>query len=152
MRTRPIILSKTCPVCGARSRAEAQIPVPANIPAMEFNLDKLDTLVEKLGLSQLLALVELLPYKTFTCVKCQAEFRLESNSARAMIGAMLTSMQPVLPKSPPGKAAGRPKSPTAKRPVTPPTPAAAKAPEGKEWESESLDSLFDYSVDKKTDT
>lgn len=147
MRTRPILLSKTCPVCGARARAEAQIPVPANIPAMEFNLDNLAVLVEKLGLSQLLALVELLPYKTFVCTKCQSEFRLESSSPKSLVAAMLSAMQPVLPKQP-RKAAGRPKSPPAPRPAAPPPPAAP-AQAGKEWEAESLDSLFDYSVDKK---
>jgi hypothetical protein len=143
MRTRPIVLSKTCPFCGARSKAEAQMPSPANAPAVEFNLDNLAALVQKQSLSQLLALVELLPYKTFACVKCGSEFRLESRSTKELVGSMLSCMQPVIPKTP-----------TRPRPRSAPKPPAVSPQTGvplagKEWESESLDALFDYSVDKK---
>lgn len=145
MRTRPIVLSKTCPYCGARSKAEAQMPVPAQAPKVEYNLDDLGALVQKQSLSELLALVELLPYKTFACTKCGAEFRLESNSAKDLVGAMLTSMQPVKPNSP----AARPRPKAAPRPPEPAKPEPA-APAGQDWgEAESLDALFDYSTDKK---
>lgn len=145
MRTRPILLSKTCPQCGARSRAEAQMPSPANAPALEFNLDDLAGLVRKQSLSQLLALVELLPYKTFACDKCGAEFRLESHSTKDLVGAMLSSLQPVQPKKA-ANAAPRPR-PLARAPART-APAPTPAP-GKDWEAESLDGLFDYPVDKK---
>ena len=170
MRTRSIILSKTCPYCGARSKSEARMPVPANLPAVEFNLDDLGALVRKQSLSQLLALVELLPYKTFACVKCGSEFRLESHSAKDLVGAMLSSLQPVLPQTPvvraPPRVAPRPLAPPqpAFEPKVPPPPqapvprqrAAPPAPQAPaqsddDWEAESLDNLFDYSVDPKPD-
>ncbi|MFZ5484920.1 MAG: hypothetical protein ACOZB0_11885 [Pseudomonadota bacterium] len=157
MRTRPILLSKICPRCGARARAEAKMPIPANLPTVEFDLDDLGELVRKQSLSHLLALVELLPYKTFACRKCGAEFRLESRSAKELVGALLTSMQPVLPKAKPEPAASLTKPAAlprerAKRP--PPAPPRAPAPvpappPAQDWEAESLDALFDYSVDKK---
>ena len=146
MRSRATILSKTCPYCGARSKAEAKIPVPSNMPALEFNLDNLDALVEKQSIGQLLALVELLPYKTFVCVKCESEFRLASRSAKELVGAMLRNLQPILPPTQPAKARAKP---PAKAPPQPPQAQAAPAA-APEWEAESLDSLFDYSVDKKS--
>jgi hypothetical protein len=142
MRSRPIILSKTCPSCGARSKAEAKMPVSANLPGVEFNLDNLGLLVQKLSLSELLALIELLPYKNFVCTKCHAEFRMESRSAKDLAGAMLTSMQPVRAQAP---AAAKLRAAPAK-PLAP--PAAPGKPSGKDWDVESLDSLFNYSVDK----
>lgn len=146
MHTRPIILSKTCPFCGARSKAEAKIPVPANLPAAEINLDDLGALVEKQSLSQLLALVELLPYKTFSCVKCGSEFRLESRSARDLVGAMLGSMQPAPPRKAPSAAPHR--KPADRPPPAPARPASATPP-GNDWEAESLDALFDNPIEKK---
>lgn len=147
MQSRPIVLSKTCPYCGARSKAEAKIPVPANLPAAEFNLDDLGALVEKQSLSQLLALVELLPYKTFACVKCGAEFRLESRSARDLVGAMLGSMQPAPPHRAPNVGPNIKKAPGKRRPAVPAAPPAGE--HGKDWEAESLDAMLDYPVDKK---
>lgn len=153
MRTRPILLSKTCPYCGARSQAEAKMPIPANLPVVEFNLDDLGALIRKQSLSQLLALVELLPYKTFACVKCAAEYRLESRSARELVGAMLTSLRPVLAPVPAPKArktTARPAfSPARAAPDRSPTPAPAAEPASADWESESLDDLFDYTIDEK---
>ncbi|MFA5083452.1 MAG: hypothetical protein WC474_12955 [Hydrogenophilaceae bacterium] len=146
MHTRPIILSKTCPYCGARSKAEAKIPAPANLPAAEINLDDLGALVEKQSLSQLLALVELLPYKTFACVKCGSEFRLESRSARDLVGAMLGSMQPAPPRKAPAAA---PRSRTSAKPLPPPAQPSAGAAPGNDWEAESLDALLDNPVAKK---
>ena len=151
MPNRPIVLSKTCPYCGARSKAEAKIPVPANLPAAEFNLDDLAGLVQKQSLSQLLALVELLPYKTFTCVKCGAEFRLESRSARDLVGSMLGSMQPAPPHLAPN--VGPNVRPTAGKPLrTAPAPTPGNGQgngHGKDWVAESLDAMLDYSADKK---
>lgn len=139
MRTRPIVLSKTCPYCGARSKAEAKLPVPANVPAVEFNLDNLGVLIQKQSLSLLLALVELLPYKTFACVKCGNEFRLQNRAAKELVGAMLSSMQP----APASRALGT--GPRARKPVKPPPgQPAAKA---QDWEVESLDAMLDYPVE-----
>lgn len=158
MRTRPILLSKTCPYCGARSIAEAKLPVPANMPAVEYNLDNVAQLVDNLSLSLLLALVELLPYKTFSCRKCQGEFRMESKVTKDLVGGVLTSMRPVIPQESTKKTA-RPKPrpaapampPQAGVPPpagTPPRPAPSKPLVNKDWqEPESLDALFDYSVD-----
>ena len=153
MRSRPILLSKTCPYCGARSIAEAKLPTPTNITAsVEYNLDNLGALVEAQSLNALLALVELLPYKTFVCRKCQGEFRLESTSTKELVHAMLTSLQPVIP---------------ARKPTQPPLPRRRSAPPpkprtepvksppatGDGWdEPESLDQLFDYSIDNETDS
>lgn len=153
MRSRASILSKTCPYCGARSKAEAKIPVPSNMPTLEFNLDDLDALVEKQSIGQLLALVELLPYKTFVCVKCASEFRLASRSAKELVGAMLRNLQPILPQTQPAKT--RAKAPVRTTPKPPPAQPLPVAPQAApvaapEWEAESLDSLFDYSVDKKS--
>lgn len=149
MRPHSTLLSKTCPVCGARSTAEAKLPIPANMTKAEFNLDDIGTLVEKQSLSLLLALVELLPYKTFACAKCGAEFRLENHAAKELVHTMLSSMRPILPQARPGKAPARRPAPPRARPEAPPSPTAAQT--GKDWESESLDALFDYSVDPKTD-
>lgn len=143
MRTRPIVLSKTCPYCGARSKAEAKLPVPANMPAVEFNLDNLGALIQKQSLSLLLALVELLPYKTFACRKCGHEFRLESRTARELVGAMLGSMQPAPAIKPPAPA------PRARLPARKPAKPASPAGHGKDWEAESLDAMLDYPVDHK---
>jgi hypothetical protein len=150
MRTRPILLSKTCPYCGARSVAEAKLPVPANAPMVEFNLDDLATLVEKQSLSQLLAVVELLPYKTFACRKCGGEFRMESKSTKALVHKILTAMRPVVTpegrrkKPSPGTPGRRPAAVPVRLPDKAPTMEAA---DNKDWEAERLDALFDYSVE-----
>jgi predicted RNA-binding Zn-ribbon protein involved in translation (DUF1610 family) len=145
MRPHSTLLSKTCPVCGARAIAEAKLPIPANTPKAEFNLDEIGSLVEKQSLSLLLALVELLPYKTFVCAKCGAEFRLENRSVKDMVHSMLTSMRPILPQARPGKPAPRRRAPARTQPKVPAAPSPTQG--GKDWESESLDALFDYSVD-----
>lgn len=146
MRTRPILLSKTCPYCGARSVAEAKLPMPANAPGMEFDLDDLAGLVQRQSLSLLLALVELLPYKTFACRKCGNEFRLESRAARDLVGAMLGSMQPAPPRKPPAPA--RPRS-AARKPARPAKPTAPAAQHGQDWEAESLDAMVDPAAKTK---
>lgn len=152
MRTRPILLSKTCLACGGRGRTEAKLPIPSNAPAAELDLDDLAALVERQSLSLLLALVELLPYKVFTCTTCHAEFKLDNPAARELVGAMLHGMRPVKqplkprrttrPARPPAAASPAPPEAPAERPgdVTPQHPA--------DWEAESLDTLFDYGVDE----
>jgi hypothetical protein len=135
------------------------MPASASLAEVELNLDDLDTLVQKQTLGQLLALVELLPYKMFTCDKCGSAFRLESLSAKELVGSMLRSLQPVLPhtptknKPPPRPlSGGRPLVPPPQTPPPAPSPASPPPPEppaGKDWESESLDGLFDYPVDRK---
>ncbi|TCJ17202.1 hypothetical protein EZJ19_04420 [Parasulfuritortus cantonensis] len=145
MRSHSILLSKTCPYCGARAKAEARLPVPAHAPAPEFNLDNLAGLVRNQSLSQLLALVELLPYKTFTCAKCGAEFRLESHSVKDLVGNMLGSMQPAPPRKPVSVGSHAPKR-TRKAAAT---PAAAPGPD---WEAESLDAVVHAPADTKPET
>lgn len=146
MRTRPILLSKTCPFCGARSLAEAKMNVPANVPMAVFNLDNMALLVRRQTVSQLLALIELLPYKTFACEKCGNDFRLESSSTKDLLGAILTSMQPVVPdRQPARKLLSRPRP---RASLDPFPDFAPKKPSEKDWETESLDNLFDYPFDK----
>jgi len=146
MRTRPTLLRKTCPMCGGPSYTEAKLPISSSVAVVEYNLDDLGALVEKQSLSLLLALVELLPYKTFTCRKCRGEFRMENQAAKDMVRAMLATMKPVIPEVAPKRAA--PARPTP-RPALTPAMAAPTKPEQKkgDWEVESLDSLFDYSVE-----
>jgi hypothetical protein len=146
MRTRPTLLRKTCPLCGGPSYAEAKLPISSSVPVVEYNLDDLGALVEKQSLSLLLALVELLPYKTFVCRKCRGEFRMENQAAKEMARAMLATMKPVIPEAKPKRAS--PARPAA-RPTSAPTMTTAEKPEQKkgDWEAESLDSLFDYSVE-----
>jgi hypothetical protein len=145
MRTRPTLLRKTCPICGGPSYAEAKLPIPANMPAVEYNLDDLGALVEKQSLSLLLGLVELLPYKTFTCRKCGGEFKMQSRTTRELVRTMLANMKPVVP-------AAKPKRASATQPKNVPhhvkAPAAGQTAERSgDWEAESLDALFDYKVE-----
>jgi hypothetical protein len=146
MRARPTMLRKTCPFCGGPSFAEAKLPVASNLPTVEYNLDDLGALVENQSLSMLLALVELLPYKNFVCRKCHGEFRMESRTGKELVRSMLATMKPVIPETrktrqKPGPAAAPIPAPSHK-PLEPPTPAPKE-----EWEAESLDALFDYSID-----
>ncbi len=147
MRSRPTLLRKTCPFCGGPSFAEAKLPVATSLAAVEFNLDNLGALVESQSISLLLALVELLPYKNFVCRKCHSEFRMESRAGKEMVHSMLATMKPVIPEARPMRPKPRPR-PAAKPPapaIKPPTPETPSQTE--EWEAESLDTLFDYSVD-----
>jgi hypothetical protein len=138
MRARSIHLSRTCPVCGGRGTAEAKLPMSAHRKAPEFDLDDMAGLVKSQSLSLLLALVELLPYKLFACVACATEFRMESQSTKELVQAMLTSMQPVLPKAKPAAAAPR----LGARPALPGREVGKSAPTTQEWEAESLDVLL----------
>jgi hypothetical protein len=132
------------------------MPASASLAEVDLNLDDLATLVQKQTLGQLLALVELLPYKMFTCDKCGSAFRLESLSAKELVGSILRSLQPVLPHTP-TKNKPPPREPSVGRPRVPPpqilppapSPPPPEPPAGKDWESESLDGLFDYPVDRK---
>jgi hypothetical protein len=138
------MLRKTCPYCGGPSYAEAKLPVASNLAAVEYNLDDLGALVENQSLSMLLALVELLPYKTFVCRKCHNEFRMESRTGKELVRSMLANMKPVIPEVRPGRTKAKPAPPpvTAKKVSIPEQPVKKE-----EWEAESLDALFDYSVD-----
>ncbi len=170
MRTQPIRLSRRCPVCGGRSHAEAKMPLSQGIRAVELNLDQPAHLAETLSLHLLLALVELLPYKQFTCQRCFHEFRLASQTTRQVLFGLLSSMEPVAPPRPqPVPEAKRPSLPSPKPPtvkefkspvVRPKAPAqrpqpappgqatpAAPAPGGPDWTpyhlDQDLDALFD---------
>lgn len=151
MRTRSSMLRKTCPFCGGPSYAEAKLPVAANLQNVEYNLDDLGGLVENQSLSLLLALVELLPYKTFACRKCKREFQMESRTTRNLVRTMLADMRPVVANA----AKPKPKRSTSShhpkpKPAEPATASATKPAEPgqkEDWEAESLDSLFDYSTD-----
>ena len=101
MRPQHVLLSRRCPVCGGRSRAEGKIPLSQGMRTMELNLDEPAHLVETLSLHLLLALVELLPYKQFACQRCGHEFRMASQTSRELLYSMLTSMQPVAAPPPP---------------------------------------------------
>ncbi len=158
MRTSAIELTKICPSCGGLGHSEAKLPMSANRAPPVFNLDDMDGLVSSQGLSLLLALVELLPYKLFTCGRCQTEFKMESQSTKELVQAMLMSMRPVVPAAKPARrsttassrartAASASAEPARKRPQAPPAPSAAQAP----WEAESLDALFDYHVEEVTE-
>ena len=115
-------LYKYCPACGSRARAEAKLPLAHAQRPEEFDLDDLGGLVEKQTIGFLLALVELLPYKIFTCRKCGHEFQLQNRAAKELVHSMLASMQPVAAAPSPAQAARR------RHQVRLPPPEAAPAP------------------------
>jgi len=131
-------LYKYCPACGGRARAEAKLPLAHAQRPEEFDLDDLGTLVEKQTIGFLLALVELLPYKIFTCRKCGHEFQLQNRAAKELVHGMLSSMQPVAAAPSPAQAARRrhqvrlpppeamPVQAPRAKPVRPAPPAAPK--------------------------
>lgn len=135
---RYVILRKACPACTGQARAEARLPISAGLRPAEIDLDQLSKLGEQLSLGQLLALVEVIPYKLFQCPKCGHSFKLASQTAKDLVMAMLGSMQPVAhipPKVPRTKAAEPPKASEKS-----PSPAPAPAGSGDdEWEPEDLD-------------
>jgi hypothetical protein len=166
-------LSKTCPACGGQGHAEARLPFTSTRPSQPqiINLDNTQAVVDKLSTSSLLALIECLPYKQFTCSRCGQEFKLQSQSGKEQLFAMLSSMQPEAQKAPARRrkattpttiitppsapvgatsTAARPAIPKPGSPVTPPAakPSAANTkPVAPEWEpyhlEHDLDSLFD---------
>jgi hypothetical protein len=115
-------LYKYCPACGGRARAEAKLPLAHAQRPEEYNLDDLGTLVERQTIGFLLALVELLPYKVFTCRKCGHEFQLQNRAAKDLVYSMLAAMQPVAAALSPAQAARR------RQTVRLPPPGAMPAP------------------------
>lgn len=103
MATQLSYLYKCCPACGGRARAEARLPLAHASRPEEFNLDNLGALVEKQTIGFLLALVELLPYKIFTCRKCGHEFQMQNRAAKDLVHSMLAAMQPVAAAPAPDK-------------------------------------------------
>ncbi len=143
-RQRCALLRKSCPACGGTAAAEAKLPLSAGSRPAELDLDDPAGLAARLGLGELLALVELVPYKRFECRACGHGFRLANQTAKDMALAMLGALQPVargpvvharsaVPRPPSTEALRRHREPprTASRPKPPPEPA--------EWEPESLD-------------
>lgn len=130
------ILRKTCPICGRAAQAEAQLPISAGLSPPEIDLDRPSLLGEKLGMGQLLALVEVIPYKQFHCAGCGHDFKLASQIAKGLVLDMVSSMQPVAPPPKKGAAKAKPKAPH-----KPPTPAAQprSSPSDGDWETEAID-------------
>ncbi len=157
MRTSSIELTRTCPQCGGLGHSEAKLPMSANRKTPVFNLDDMAGLVGGQGLSLLLALIELLPYKLFTCSRCQAEFKMASQSTKELVQAILMSMRPVIPDTKPARRAApiprqaRPADTMAEAPKPRPRKPSETQPDRQtnqaSWEAESLDSLFDYRVE-----
>jgi hypothetical protein len=136
LRTQEVLLTRRCPICAGRSEAVGKLPLSQGIRTVELNLDEPARLVKELSLHLLLSLVELLPYKQFACRRCGHEFRLASQSTRAMMYDVLVSMQPVAPALAPKPSetpmfAPRPRGAPAKVQNVPPpevvAPARAKA-------------------------
>lgn len=171
-------LFKCCPACGGRARAEAKLPHAHAQRPEQFNLDDLGALVEHQTLSFLLALVELLPYKNFTCRKCGHEFQLQNRAAKDLVHSMLAAMQPVaaavspaqkarsrhtvrlpLPEAmpveaavprPPQPAAPAQSRPVAKTPGVMPPPQVEETPSS-DWEPYHLDGDMDDIFDQFTE-
>lgn len=89
------ILRKACPACGAESVAEARLPISAGVRPVELNIDQPGVIGEQLGVGQMLALIEVIPYKLFRCRNCKHEFKLASQVAKSLLIGLLGSMQPV---------------------------------------------------------
>jgi|GEM_PF-2567088 len=122
MRTHNTRLSRRCPACGGRGHAEARLPVGSAARPGELDLDDPRGLTDRLTLGTLLALVEALPYKMFTCQRCRHEFRMENRSSKEQLFSMLSAMQPVA-ATPPEK-----RRRSARLPVATPAPVRATAP------------------------
>lgn len=146
MRNRYALLIKGCPACGGTASAEAKLPLSAGSRTVELDLDNLADLAARLSLGQLLAVVELVPYKQFDCKACGHSFRLANQTAKDMALAMLGALQPVA-RAPVVHARGAaPKTPsteTLRKHLEPPKAASRPSPAAQraadEWEPESLD-------------
>lgn len=128
------ILRKACPVCGSTAQAEAQLPISAGINPTEVDLDRPHRLDAQMSMGQLLALVELIPYKQFHCASCGHDFKLASQIAKGLVLEMVGSMQPVAPPAKKGAPKTKPKAPKKTLPLE---PAHSSADEG--WEPESVE-------------
>jgi hypothetical protein len=118
MRAQSVLISRRCPACGGRGEAEGKMPLSQGMRTMELNLDEPARLVEMLSMHLLLALVELIPYKQFTCQRCGHEFKLASQTSRDMLYAMLVSMQPIEAPVPVAKAPVNARGPNTRAPAT----------------------------------
>ena len=146
LRNRYALLIKGCPSCGGTASAEAKLPLSADSRPVELDLDNLADLAARLSLGQLLALVELVPYKQFECKACGHSFRLANQTAKDMVLAMLRAMQPVAPaplahvRSATAKLHG---TQAPRKQLEPPKaatrPGPSAEPPAAEWEPESLD-------------
>lgn len=128
MAARAVWLRKHCPKCGGAARAEAKLPGSPGPRPTEFDLDDLSALADKHSLGLLLAVVELLPYKQFSCGSCGQEFRLANDTAKEMVIGMLAAMRPV--SEPAAKTAKRrsgARQAVVTRAATPPLPLPAVA-------------------------
>ena len=128
------VLLKTCPACGGRAQAEAGLPISAGVRPAEIDLERLGALAEQLSLGQLLALVEVIPYKQFHCASCGHEFKLASQTAKGLLLEMVNSMQPVAPAPKKNAARDRPKA-AAKAPPAVVRPRA----DDDGWEPQAID-------------
>ncbi|MCS6786275.1 MAG: hypothetical protein NZ524_04450 [Thiobacillaceae bacterium] len=100
MPIRTIRLHKVCPRCGGRAQAEGKLlGGPGPWPPV-YDLDDLPNLAQRLSLSSLLALIELVPYKQFDCLHCGHVFRLENGAAKDMALGMLAALRPVASTAP----------------------------------------------------
>lgn len=134
-RNRQAVLIKRCPHCGGNAKAEARLHLSAHNQPAIFDLDRPLELSARLSLGQLLALVEVVPYKHFICTACNHDFRLSSQTGKDMALAMLTALQPVS-RAPAKQTTTRHKPTQAPAAKTEKKPAPPSAPE---WEPESLD-------------
>lgn len=135
-RQRQAVLLKRCPQCGGHAEAEAKLNLGGQIAPCVLDLDRPLELADRLGLSQLLALVEVIPYKQFVCTACGHGFKLANRTGKDMVLSMLASMQPVYP---PGT---EKKTTAAKRPAAASANVAGTAARDTphdDWEPESLD-------------
>ncbi|MCU0842449.1 MAG: hypothetical protein MUC79_12125 [Thiobacillaceae bacterium] len=128
MPARTIGLRKRCPRCAGPGRAEAQLAGFAGTRPPEFDLDDLDRLAARHSLGILLALVELLPYKQFTCAGCGYQFRLANRDAKNLVLGMLSAMQPVPDDGTSALPAARPARPHRAKPARPSPPATPPTP------------------------
>lgn len=128
------ILRKACPACGAEATAEARLPISAGIRPAEIDIDQPAMVGEQLGVGQMLALIEVIPYKLFRCRNCKHEFKLASQVAKSLLVGLLGSMQPVAPTT--SKPAGKPSQ---KRPSAKPPKPRSNQPSDDGWEPLSID-------------
>lgn len=130
------ILRKACPACGAEARAEARLPISAGMRPAEIDIDQPAMVGEQLGVGQMLALIEVIPYKLFRCRNCRHEFKLASQVAKSLLIGLLGSMQPVAPA--PKQNASKTK-PATKKASSKPAKTGPGQPSDDGWEPLSID-------------
>ncbi len=130
------VLRRVCPACGGPATAEARLPISAGVRPPEIDINQPDKVGAQLSVGQLLALVEVIPYKQFRCQKCAYEFKLASQVAKSLLIGLLGSMQPVAPA--PKKTPAKPK-PAAKKTPGKTSKANPSKPADDGWEPLSID-------------